>query len=269
MSLGLQSILPSQAPGQRLDVADSLVIVQRGDLPIIISAPHGGKITPPDVPERDGNGVSRFATARDGNTNRLAIRLDNYFQRKLGKKLFLVVAQIDRACVDLNRPAEGSYEVGPAKRYYNAYHNALRAACDEVRTIWGQGILIDLHGQSAANSTVFRGTGDGVSVTNLVTQHGRKALVGKNSICGQLEANDFDIEPECDSDDREDPRFSGGYIVQTYGSHQGTSIDAIQLEFGLALRSNENLEATATRLAAALATFARTFLPVDSVQVGR
>jgi hypothetical protein len=44
-------------------------------------------------------------------------------------------------------------------------------------------------------------------------------------------------------------RYVGGYIVQTYGSHQGRGIDAIQLEIGTKLRARANLERTATDLA--------------------
>ncbi len=251
---------------QKIEMNDSLVVIRHGDLPIILSAPHGGRISPPDVPQRDGAGISQFATVRDGNTDRLAFEVADYLQLELGKDVFLVVAQIDRACVDMNRPADESYEVGKAKRYYDAYHNALRTACDEVRATWGRGILLDLHGQNANRSAIYRGTHDGITVFNLVEQFGQEALVGENSICGQLEQKGLDIQPACDTDDLEHPNFSGGYIVQTYGSHQGTAIDAMQLEFGLKFRSDENLHRTAIQLASAIATFAKTYLPNATVQ---
>jgi hypothetical protein len=54
----------------------------------------------------------------------------------------------------------------------------------------------------------------------------------------------------------------GGYIVQTYGSHRGRGIDAIQLEIGTKLRARANLERTATDLAEAIAVFAQEYLPL-------
>ena len=57
-------------------------------------------------------------------------------------------------------------------------------------------------------------------------------------------------------------RYVGGYIVQTYGSHQGSGIDAIQLEIGMQLRARPNLERTAADLAEAIAVFTREYLPM-------
>jgi hypothetical protein len=54
----------------------------------------------------------------------------------------------------------------------------------------------------------------------------------------------------------------GGYIVQTYGSHRGRRIDAIQLEIGTKLRARANLERTATDLAEAIVVFAQEYLPI-------
>ena len=58
-------------------------------------------------------------------------------------------------------------------------------------------------------------------------------------------------------------RYVGGYIVQTYGSHHGRGIDAIQLEIGTKLRARSNLEQTATDLAEAIAVFAHAYLPLE------
>jgi N-formylglutamate amidohydrolase len=56
-------------------------------------------------------------------------------------------------------------------------------------------------------------------------------------------------------------RFNGGYLVDAYGSHQGTGIDAIQLEFGRKLRAPDQLDRTASDTARAVAAFARRHLP--------
>ena len=63
-------------------------------------------------------------------------------------------------------------------------------------------------------------------------------------------------------DGREQAAFRGGYIVQTYGSHQGFGIDAIQLEFGADYRAKNAREKTATTLADAIAEYATKFLDI-------
>jgi N-formylglutamate amidohydrolase len=75
---------------------------------------------------------------------------------------------------------------------------------------------------------------------------------------GQLAARGYKIEPGA-SDDRE-RRYTGGYTTRTYGSHRGTRIDAIQLEFGTRLRARNNLARMASDLAEAIALFADAFL---------
>jgi hypothetical protein len=67
------------------------------------------------------------------------------------------------------------------------------------------------------------------------------------------------VLPSCDADakTKEEPKFNGGHIVRTYGSHTGYAIDAIQLEFGTFLRDKDRdrYAKTAKDLAAAVAVF--------------
>ena len=65
--------------------------------------------------------------------------------------------------------------------------------------------------------------------------------------------------------DDHEGRYVGGYTTQTYGSHRGTEIDAIQLEFGANLRKQANLERTVNDLAQAIEVFAKEYLPLAKV----
>src|SRR5205807_951505 len=62
---------------------------------------------------------------------------------------------------------------------------------------------------------------------------------------------------------RERSGFTGGYIVQPYGSHKPYKIDAIQLEFGGDYRAKENVKDTAAKLAAVIAHFSKLYLQGD------
>jgi hypothetical protein len=96
-------------------------------------------------------------------------------------------------------------------------------------------------------------------VTLLKERFGWAAVNGKWSILGQMERSGYKVRPSGqDKDDtREDPKFVGGHIVGTYGSHTGHGIDAIQLEFGTELRSRDRdrVLKTGRDLAAAVAVF--------------
>ena len=142
---------------------------------------------------------------------------------------------------------------------YDAYHRALEEACSRVRSRWGRGLLLDLHGQGAEKEIIFRGTANGKSVADLERRFGREAITGGKSIVGQLASKGYKIGPDFSS--ATERRYTGGYTIRNYGSHHTTGIDAIQLELGTRLRERRNLQRTADDMAEAIAVFARQYLP--------
>jgi N-formylglutamate amidohydrolase len=227
-------------------------------LPIILSAPHGGREAIPGIAERRGAGVPQFATGRDHNTGELAERIAARLQESLGARPYLVIAHFHRKYIDANRPSEAAYEAAEARPHYEAYHRALREHCEQVRKLWGQGLLLDIHGQSSQADAIFRGTDNLKSVTNLERRFGKAALSGAKSIPGLLERSGYKVIPSNGDGERE-WRYSGGYTTRIYGSH-GTGIDAMQLEFGAQLRSRAQLERTALDVARAIVVFAGEYL---------
>ncbi|MBX9627611.1 MAG: N-formylglutamate amidohydrolase [Gemmataceae bacterium] len=256
--LALAAVAPAADPPPK---PDPLVLVQKGTLPVIVSAPHGGRLPIPDVPERVGAGVRLFATVRDVNTAELADRFAADLERVTGGTAWLVAARFDRKYLDVNRPPDGAYEDDRAKPVYDAYHAALAAACKAVKEKHRAGLLLDLHGQGAFPNAVCRGTRDGKTVGLLVERHGRAALTGKHGVLGRLERAGYEVLPPAGRPAaKEEPAFAGGHIVDTYGSHTGYAIDAIQVEFGSYLRDRAALSKTAADLADAVAAFHAEYL---------
>ena len=240
---------------------NKLLTLWAGTLPIILAAPHGGRHPIPGVPARKGVGVADFTVGRDNNTDELAHAVALKLGDKLGAKPFLVIAQFERKFLDANRPAAGAYESPLAKPFYDAYHRAVEDFAEKVRTEWGGGLLLDIHGQGTAVDTIFRGTHNGQTVAALHERFGKDALTGPKSIFGQLASKGYKILPDPAGSERES-RYGGGYTTQTYGSHRGTKIDAIQLEIGPHLRAKANLDRTANDIAQAIEIFSREYLPI-------
>ncbi|MDZ4685693.1 MAG: hypothetical protein SH850_11560 [Planctomycetaceae bacterium] len=252
-----------------VDVSQS-VTVQIGQLPIILSAPHGGTLPIPDVEvPREGEGLAKvpggFVTSRDTGTEELVKEVAAAIEKKFGKRPYVVAARTHRKFVDMNRPAEKAYEDPDAKPVYDFYHQSLAKACREVQQTFRTGLLLDLHGQGTAKDTVFRGTKHGQTVTLLRERFGEPAHTGDESLWGSLKSRGWKVHPD-PHDGKEQSGFTGGYIVQTYGSHQGFGIDAIQLEFGADYRNAEARAKTAAALADALAEYAQRYLTVDLPQ---
>jgi N-formylglutamate amidohydrolase len=215
------------------------------------------------VAPRRGAGVAQFATERDTNTAELAEKIGVQLERRLSAKPFMVIARFERKYLDANRPRAGAYEAAGAGVYYDAYHQALRAACEQVRLNWGGGVLLDLHGQGAEADTIFRGTDNGRSVAAMREKFGAEALMGPRSILGRLASMGYRVVPGA-SGEAVERRYTGGYTTRTYGSHRGTRVDAIQLELGTNLRARRNLDRTAADFAEAIAMFAREYLPLGA-----
>jgi N-formylglutamate amidohydrolase len=246
---------------QNSDVpATSMVSIANGGLPIILSAPHGGQEAIPGISQRQGSGVERFNVGRDTRTDELAELVTLELEKRLDAKPFGVIARFERKYLDVNRSSDAAFESGEVKRHYETYHGALREFIQRVKTRWGGGLLLDIHGEGADATAIYRGTQNGKTVKSLLQRFGAPAVSGKQSVLGQMASKGYKVLPSNGNKDKE-TRYLGGYIVQSYGSHQTLGIDAIQLEFGGSLRARANLERTARDLAQSIEVFAREYLP--------
>ena len=238
------------------------VFVQKGNLPIIISAPHGGNDVITGVPARTGVGVSDFVTVRDGGTEELAYALATAIQQRFGKKPYVVASKASRLYVDLNRSAANAYEHPDAQAVYEYYHNTMKLYSRTVANKFHGGLVIDLHGQATSSTTVFRGTRNGATVRHLRSAYGQSAHDGPNSLFGLLVTRGWVVDPPVLSA-TENTNFNGGYIVGTYGSQLATAVDAMQFEFGSNYRGTSTQRSqTAADLTDALVTYARLYLRV-------
>lgn len=255
------------APGLATSAEDPtpLVRTQAGELPIIISAPHGGSQPIPNVEQaRDiqgkPTGGAGYVTARDTGTEELAGEVIKSIERQFGKKPYYVIARQHRKFLDPNRPPEIAFDDPDARPVYEAYHGALDRYCREVRARFRRGLLLDIHGQGSAEEKVFRGTQDGKTVSLLRQRFGESAVAGDESLFGRLKSRGWDVHPDPLSG-AEQAGFKGGHIVRTYGS-PAYGIDAIQLEFGMDYRGEAVRQRTAATLTEAVADYSASFLDI-------
>lgn len=242
---------------------EKLVFTQEGELPIIISAPHGGTKKIPDVDVRKGEGMEKgasgFFTGRDSGTEELAMKVAETCEKKFGKKVYFVISSTHRKYIDYNRPPHIAFEDDDAKKVYDRYHGTLEEYCRKVQKDFGRGVLIDIHGQGTSKETVFRGTQDGKTVSLLRQRFGEEAHVGPDSFFSDLSEAGWKVDPQPLSG-KERNGFRGGYIVQTYGSHTEFGIDAMQLEFGADYRNETAREKTAEVLVQVLEGYGEHYL---------
>ena len=74
---------------------EQMVVVNEGQLPIIISAPHGGLFQIPNVEARQGKGMETgpkgFFIGRDGGTEELANDIVKAIETKFGRRPYSVI----------------------------------------------------------------------------------------------------------------------------------------------------------------------------------
>lgn len=244
-----------------------LVHIQRGTLPIILTAPHGGQAAIPGVTirstENKGKDAWRYNTGRDAETDKIALGIAAEIKAITGKDVYLVVARFDRKYLDANRPPEIAFDQSAARPAYDYYHRAIRGFIDEVRANHPNGLLIDIHGQHKIPDSLARGTINGKSVTNLIKRGGFEAITGTKGMFGLLASNGFKVFPSNalpPEDKHEDGGFNGGHTTNFYGSHRVDGIDAMQFEFGVDYRKRGTLDSTIKHAAQSIVAFYEAYL---------
>jgi N-formylglutamate amidohydrolase len=249
-----------------MPLSADLVLVQRGTLPIILTAPHGGLAPIPGIKPRnleDKTDRVRYNAGVDFGTDILAQVMAREIRALTGQDVYLVIAQFHRKFIDANRAPAIAYDSPASEPYYRTYHDTIRRFVDEIRAAHRNGLLVDVHGQHKLPDHLVRGTINGRAVSHLIGRAGTEAVVGPRGLWGQLEANGFSVFPGNDvppTGTSEDAGFNGGFTVAQYGSHRPGGIDAVQFEFGVKYRRKGEIEEWAKRAARSIVSFGAAYL---------
>ncbi|MEM6394526.1 MAG: N-formylglutamate amidohydrolase [Planctomycetota bacterium] len=250
---------------------EDLFFTQQGSLPILLLSGHGGSEQPDDIALARMEDDAGDLITNDFRTDLLTAKAIIDLENLLGGDVYYVISDIDRQYLDLNRDktidgtiGNAAFEDPDAEAYYDYYHGTANAYIADILAKHGGGLLIDVHGQGAVPDTVFRGTRNGDTVTDMLANFGDDALIGPNSVFGQLEALGYTVAPDNVPLDI-DPEilYIGGYTVETYGSQNPGGIDSLQIEFGSEYRFDPDPNAwfdTGADLATAIAAYYTTYL---------
>ncbi|MDP1580533.1 MAG: hypothetical protein Q8M02_09660 [Candidatus Didemnitutus sp.] len=261
-------------PGQTYFDADRHVEYQAGSLPIIFTAPHGGKLTPRTIPDRT-SGV----TMSDAFTQELARAVNAEFQRRAKQPPHVIISLLHRKKLDPNREIKEAAQGSPvAERAWVQFHESIKESIRVSLLTHGFAFIIDLHGHGHAIPRLELGYGiDGAffnqtdaeldaairdtrSTLNELARRSdsfAKIIRGPRSLGGLFETAGFRAVPGTrDPGPGNFPYFNGGYIVRTYAG-KGRGVDGLQIEAPRAgVRETEETRAKfATALFDSLAAF--------------
>jgi hypothetical protein len=220
-----------------------------GELPVVITAPHGGVEEPDDVADRT------YGTfVRDTNTSELSYAMADALEAHKGQRPHLVVVHLRRIKLDANRELEEAAQGDPlAIRAWHEYHLFIEAAKAKVEADWGAGFYFDIHGHGhtiqrlelgySLTSSDLESTDaqlnepwavDKSSVRTLVAHSGNPhaALIRGASALGTLyeSAGFASVPSSAQPDPGGAPYFNGGYNTRRHGCREGGTICGVQIE---------------------------------------
>jgi len=244
-----------------------------GDRPLAISVPHGGELKPAEIPDRV-NGE----TTQDGFVIELGKEVAGAYETSFHGRPHLVICHLHRSKLDANRePGEGAAGDPYGLMAWNEFQEFILVAKATI----GQGLYVDLHGQSddalrqqlgyLLSAQDLRrsdaeldqpGFASRSSVRHLAqgTSAPFSELVrGPRSLGGLLQGLGYEAVPSPQwPDPGTIPYYDGGFNTQTHGSRDGGTIDGVQLEATRAVRFDDASRALfAAALARALGDFLR------------
>lgn len=238
-------------PGQTYLGRNGYIEYIAGDIPLIISAPHGGTELPSELPDRTGTGIT---TVRDGNTSELARAIGDAFMTRTGRRPHLIITRLRRTKIDTNREiAEAAQGHSLTERAWIEYHTFIETAKRAAIARHGTGLYVDLHGHGHAVQRLELGyllTRTHLALSdgelNQATHENRSSirtlsqaspagfselLRGPQSLGGLFEAQAIPAVPSPASPDPgAEAYFDGGYNTARHGSRDGGPISGVQIE---------------------------------------
>ncbi|KAG1053963.1 hypothetical protein G6F43_003998 [Rhizopus delemar] len=207
-----------------------------GTLPLIITAPHGGRQKPSSIPDRTQNG---------------SLVLQDI------QMPYIVINLISRRKADTNRPIEEGTETEGGKRIWLEYHNFIEKSIEDLHKTYNFGLLLDIHGQTHEHGMVELGyLLEPTDIKTKSVESLDEAVLHKSSIKSLTNRHYNNKEPHqllkqfgdkiaaynhsvsaVPSTEYFEPDdvlyFSGGYTTQRYHFHYEEikkGMDAIQIE---------------------------------------
>jgi N-formylglutamate amidohydrolase len=223
---------------------DKYITYIRGEMPLILSVPHGGTLLCREIPKR-----SHGILGIDKNTIKLAQELINQIEEHFHKRGLKVkrpsyiFCNVSRSKIDLNRPIERAFNQKSelAKQIYNYYHKTIRETIDYNIKTNNQSLLMDIHGfeinsrpDGYRDVDIILGTNNLKSLypTSIKKKDWNKNIRGK--IVQKFIELKVPIAPGHER--RREYVLSGGYTTKKYGASSISNSQSMQIEFSDRIR---------------------------------
>jgi N-formylglutamate amidohydrolase len=217
---------------------------QKGNIPLIISIPHGGTVKLKEIPKRK-NGVIGIDKATIELGKDLITKIEQKIENLMDQtsKCYFIYSKIHRSRIDINREPEKAYNNNSklARKLYSLYHKKLKEFISHSIKHNGYSILLDIHGfESYKRPEGYRDVDIVLGTNNLkslfpdsVAKKDRNKNI-RGRIIEKFLKRDIPIAPGRPR--RSEYILKGGYITQNYGASEIKHSKALQIEFSERIR---------------------------------
>lgn len=268
LSSAIANISYSQnfTPGEIYYDSTGYIEYRAGNLPIILSSPHGGDLKPDNVSDRDCAGCKYV---KDRFTKEITESLYDDFVNTTGLYPHVIINSLHRIKLDANRGIGDAADGDPiAEEAWNEYHNFIDIAKATITEDQERGLFLDIHGHAhdiqrievgyLLSSSQLRLSDTELDTDILIEKNSIRTLVGDNiqnlshsellrgeySFGSIMDDRGFPSVPSLSDPfpNADEPYFIGGYNIQRHGSISNNGlIDAIQLELNSEIRFDSDL----------------------------
>jgi hypothetical protein len=257
-SAALPTIPPGPyTPGQSYYGRNNYIQYVAGNLPVIFSAPHGGRLTPAEIPNRsDAACGATVVTTADLNTDSLAYAIRDAFFARTGKYPHIIINHLHRKKLDANRPqSDGACGDAEANTAWQEFQDFIGVAKTRASTDYGKGWYTDLHGHAHAIDRLELGwllsgdqlrlsdatlnastTYENISSMKVFSQQSGMSfsalLRGRTSLGTMLALEGYPATPSTSDSypNVGESYFNGGYNTETHGCDGGGTMCGVQIE---------------------------------------
>lgn len=270
-------------PGQTYWGRNQYIEYIAGDLPIIISAPHGGYLEPEEIPDRTWG-----TTGHDTYSQEYTREVAHYITEMTGGYPHVIICHLKRIKLDANRDIEEAAQGNEwAEKAWYEYHSFIEDAKAVVTQSYGRGHYFDFHtnghdeerwvefgyvmtsfdldrSDEALDTPTYK---DKSSLRSLAYTPGiyfPEVVRGATSLGGLLQASGYKSVPSPAYPDPDGGAyFSGGYNTARHGSRSGGTIDGTQVETHWSFVKDAVRAIYSQTLSEAIIDFLETFYDFD------
>lgn len=203
----------------------------KGDIPIILIVSHDGKNEFNFLPIRKDS-TRNFNIKNDLNTKSIGQNIYNEIFNSFNQKPTLIINNIHRKYVDLNREPKYAYESYRGKIIHHNYHYKINREVQRLIQKYNKVFIFDIHGFAHNEIDIVLSTRNHKTIMKSDRDF---FFTSKNSIYKNLVNTGFKVQIN--------KPFYGGYTIKNIKEkNKDKNISLIQLELGNEIRFNKSIE---------------------------